>query len=237
MGDKSTEGLSPAELEIMRSVEDELWWYRALHTRVLEALASSPGEFKLLDAGCGSGGMLARLRRKFPNANLTGFDVSDHALGLTNDRTLNVKLVQGSANQLPFEANQFDVVLSLDVICHRSVNDLTAVREMNRVLRPAGRLILNLPAFEFLRGSHDMAVDTARRYTRPQLARLLEEAGFKIERLTYWNMILLPIVAAVRWTRRGRTHSDLSPLSPPLNKILTGILQFEIVLSRHVSLP
>lgn len=237
MSDGATEGLSPAELEIMRSVEDDLWWYRALHGRVLEALEGWPAEFKLLDAGCGSGGMLARLREKFPRATLVGFDVSEHALGLTNARKLGAQLVQGSANQLPFTEGEFDVVLSLDVICHRSVDDREALRAAHRVLRSDGALIVNLPAFAFLRGSHDVAVNTARRYTRPQLSRLLEATGFRIEQLTYWNMFLLPMVAIVRWASRGQSHSDLSPPSRPVNKILTGLTQFEIALGRHFLLP
>ena len=132
--------------------------------------------FKLLDAGCGSGGMLARLREKFPRAKFVGFDVSEHALALTMARKLDVQFVQGSVNQLPFADGEFDVVLSLDVIYHQAVDDREALREMRRVLRDDGFLIVNVPAFEFLRGGHDIAVNTARRYTRPQLAQLLEES-------------------------------------------------------------
>ena len=181
--------------------------------------------------------MLAQLREKFSQATLVGLDVSEHALALTKARNLDAELVKGSANQLPFEDAAFDVLLSLDVVCHRSVNDRDALREMHRILRSDGMLIINLPAFEFLRGSHDVAVDTARRYTRPQLARLLREAGFNIEQLTYWNMFLFPIIALVRRASRGQSHSDLSPPGPFINKMLTGIVNFEIALGRCVSLP
>ncbi len=232
-----SDGLSAVELDLMRSVEDDHWWYHALRARVLDRLALLPANFNLLDAGCGSGGMLARIRKRFPRATLVGFDVSEHALRLTSDRALDAQLVRGNADRLPFEDQAFDVVLSLDVICHRTVNDRAALEEMHRVLRNSGTLIVNLPAFEFLHGSHDVAVDTARRYVRKPLAQLLTAAGFKIEKLTYWNMILLPAVAAVRWISRGQTHSDLAPTSQLTNRTLGAIAQFEFALGRRFSLP
>ena len=181
--------------------------------------------------------MLGRIRKKFPRATLLGFDVIEHALRLTSDRALDAQLVCGSADQLPFEDAAFDVVLSLDVICHRTVNDRLALEEMHRVLRMGGILIVNLPAFAFLRGSHDVAVDTARRYVRKQLAQLLTAVGFNIEKLTYWNMILLPVVAVKRWASRGQTHSDLAPPSRLTNGTLGAIAQFEFALGRRISLP
>ena len=231
------QGMSPAELQIMRAVEDDFWWYRALRRRVLEALTDSPNEFKLLDAGCGSGGMLARLREKFPHASLVGLDVSAEALRLTSARALEIPLQQGRVDQLPFRDGEFDVVLLLDVIYHRGVNDRLALEEGRRVLRAGGKLILNVPAFEFLRGSHDVAVQTERRYTRTRLERLLGQTGFKIERLTYWNMFLFPVIALVRWASRGKSHSDLSPPAPATNKMLASLLNFEIALNRRLALP
>ncbi len=233
------EGLSVAELEIMRSVEDDHWWYRALRGHVIASLRLPNRNFALLDAGCGSGGMLARLHAEFPAADLTGLDISEHALQLTKDRGSNAQLVLGSVDRLPFEDARFDAVVSLDVLYHRDVDDRMAVREMHRVLRPGGVLLLNLPAFDFLRGSHDVAINTARRYTRSQLARLLREANFTIETLTYWNMLLLPAVAAVRWASRGKTEvrSDLSSPPAAVNELLGGIARTELALSRRMPLP
>ncbi len=101
---------------------------------------------------------------------------------------------------------------------------------------------MNVPAFDFLRGSHDAAVDQIRRYTRPQLAALLKRAAFARARLSYWNMSLLPSVAAVRWASRARaeqpeTRSDLAPMWPPLNSLLRGLAQFELAVSRRFALP
>ena len=234
--------MSPLEIETMRSVEDDLWWYRGLRGHVLDSIKPPHPQFELLDAGCGSGGMLARLRERFPHAALTGMDYVDRALELTRQRNLNAALVQGSADALPFGDGEFDVVLSLDVIVLRGIDDAAAVREMHRVLRDGGTLIVNVAAFDFLRGSHDAATNMARRYTKPRLQDLLRGAGFNIRSLSYWNMSLLPAVAAVRWASRRRAHqpnvrSDLAPMWPPLNALLSTIAQLELAISRRVPLP
>ena len=234
--------MSPFEIETMRSVEDDLWWYRGLRGHVLDSIEPPHPQFKLLDAGCGSGGMLARLRQRFPHAALTGMDYVDRALALTRQRNLDVTLVQGSADALPFDDGEFDVVLSLDVIVLRGIDDAAAIREMHRVLRDGGMMIVNVAAFDFLRGSHDTATNMARRYTKPRLRDLLRHAGFDIRNLSYWNMSLMPAVAAVRLASRRRAQqpnvrSDLARMWPPLNASLSAIVQLELAISRRMPLP
>lgn len=235
-------GMSSAEIETMRSVEDELWWYQALRSHVVASIQPPRQAFELLDAGCGTGGMLAWVRKRFPAAALTGLDFSARAIELTRERALDATLVQGSVDALPFADASFDIVVSLDVIIVGGVDEQRAIAEMHRVLRRGGMLILNLPAFDFLRGSHDVAVNIARRFNRPRLARLLTRGNFTLEHATYWNATLLPAVAAVRWLSRGRAlqaevHSDLKPMWPPLNAALTALAKTELALSRRVSLP
>jgi ubiquinone/menaquinone biosynthesis C-methylase UbiE len=234
--------MSAAEIETMRSVEDDLWWYRGLRQHVLNCISTSRPDFHLLDAGCGTGGMLQRVRHQFPQAHLTGLDFGPRALELTAQRNLGAELIQGSTDQLPFADSSFDVLLSLDVIVLHGVDDARAVREFHRVLRPRGQLIINVAAFDFLRGSHDAATNMARRYTRPRLQQLLSAGGFNIRSMSYWNMSLMPAVAAVRWMSRTRAQqpnvrSDLKPMWPPLNALLTGIARAELELSRTIPLP
>lgn len=226
----------------MRRIEDEYWWYRALRAQVVASVQPRLPEFALLDAGCGTGGMLATLRRRFPMANLSGVDVSERALELTAARSSGAQLMRSSADELPFADGEFDVVLSLDVLTHRGVDDAAVAREAHRVLRPKGTFIVNVAAFEFLRGSHDAAVDVVRRYTRRGLAALLARAGFAIRALTYWNFTLLPAVALARWRSRRRAQqpavaSDLVPLWPPLDALLGGIARAEFAIARRWPLP
>ncbi|MBA2432749.1 MAG: class I SAM-dependent methyltransferase [Chthoniobacterales bacterium] len=235
-------GMSAAEIETMRSVEDELWWYRGLRQHVIDSIEPPRPDFQLLDAGCGTGGMLSYVRQKFPQVQLTGLDYGPRALELTAQRNLGAELVQGSTDALPFADASFDVVLSLDVIVLHGVDDARAARELHRVLRSGGTLILNVAAFDFLRGSHDAATNMARRYTRSRLQLLLTAAGFTIRNMSYWNMSLMPAVAAVRWMSRTKAQqpdvrSDLRPMWPPLNALLAGLSHAELALSRTIPLP
>jgi SAM-dependent methyltransferase len=235
--------MSPAELEIMRSVEDDLWWYRALRSHVVAAITARDGTFTLLDAGCGSGGMLAHIRAAFPAAELTGIDLMPRAIELTATRNLRVELVQGSADALPFRDQTFDFVTSLDVIASGSIDDAKAAGEAWRVLRHGGNFIINVPALECLRGSHDVATNMARRYSRSRLRRLLHDAGFTIDTLTFWNMSLTPAVALVRLasrravTKKTNVRSDLAPMGAGLNRALTALAKTELAVTRLVPLP
>jgi ubiquinone/menaquinone biosynthesis C-methylase UbiE len=236
--------MKPHEHDIMRSVEDHYWWYQALRQHVTDSIQPRDAKFSLLDAGCGSGGMLAALRRKFPQAELTGIDASEHGIRLTADRDLGARLLPANVHELPFPAESFDVVLSLDVWVNEGVDDALAAHETHRVLRPEGKLILNVAALEFLKGAHDKAVGADRRYTRPQVRALLEGAGFIIERVTYWNATLLPPIALVRWLSRMRRarpgeepRSDFRPLPALANAALKRVAALELSASRHLSLP
>jgi SAM-dependent methyltransferase len=233
--------MSPVEHDRMRAVEDDYWWYQALRKEVACLMHPKRPRFSALDAGCGSGGMLAALALRFSSAVLVGIDLSEHALALTARRATGATLVPGSVNQLPLPNSQFDFVLSLDVLTNRGVDERAALREAYRVLRSGGELIVNVAAFDFLHGSHDVAVDADRRYTRPQLAASLREAGFCIRRLTYWNMSLLPVIALMRWrsrkTPRAEAKSDFAPLLTGLNVALARLMRLEFALSSLVPLP
>jgi len=234
--------MKPHEHDIMRSVEDHYWWYQALRQHVANSIVPARPSFSLLDAGCGTGGMLATVREKFPQAELTGIDESEHAIELAAGRNCVARLLRASVHELPFPGNAFEFVLSLDVWSHAGVDDALAAHETHRVLRPGGRLILNLAAFEFLKGSHDCAVDVDRRYRRAQVRTLLRAANFEIERLAYWNTAFTPPIALARWLSRLRprpesARSDFRPLPRFLNAALKGFAALELTASRHLSLP
>lgn len=236
--------MEPTEYDTMARLEDSYWWYVGLRRMVGKALWSELGEkrpLRILDAGCGTGGGMASLSRAFRGSLVVGTDVASTAIYYSARRNVG-RIVQGSANCLPFEDGTFDVVLLIDLLYIEGVNDGMALREAYRVLRPGGLLVVNVPAFEWLRGEHDVAVHTRHRYRRGELQRLLTSHGFTVNRLMYWNALLFPVVFITRQLlRRGNgvtvPRSDLKPLPRILNWLLTKVLVIDTWVCTTVSVP
>ena len=228
------------EDEYQRVFETEAshWWYvggRELLEHDLMSFAPNRASNQLLDAGCGTGGNLTSLARL---GTTVGIDLSETALSLARKRNPD-HLVCGSVSNLPFRSNSFDVITCVDVLYHQWVNDEPALKELERVLRPGGILIVQAAALEFLRGHHDSVVLTRERYRKNTLKRRLKNAGFRIVRLTYRNTFLLPLIFLKRFLQRGslEIQSDLRMPSPVINTALKMILSLENVLLRYMTLP
>ncbi|HEX8228824.1 MAG TPA: methyltransferase domain-containing protein [Chloroflexia bacterium] len=234
------------EYRIMREAEDVHWWYRGLRGvmfTLLELDGRVDRRTKILDAGCGTGGNISALEQA-GFARVLGLDYNSHGIYFCRARGLD-NICQGSLMSVPFGDNSLQVVISCDVINDEGLPDeMQALRELFRVLAPGGRLFLNLPAYNFLRGEHDKATSVARRYTTSGIARKLRSVGFKVQRATYWNMFLFPLVLAVRLASRMRkedqreqVRSDIKVPSSPVNTLLTMVLRVEHKLLRRVNLP
>jgi len=226
------------EYERMYHVEDHHWWYAGMRAVSAAMLADVGTPTRILDAGCGTGRNVVELEKL---GRTVGVDVSAVPLGLAARRGL-TRLAQASIGALPFADRTFDVVTSFDVLCHGAVTDEgAALRELRRVLRPGGWLLLHLPAYPWLQSAHDRAVDNVRRYSARDVRALLADAGFRLWRLTFANTVLFPLAAAKRLADRARRDpdrpSDLDTGFGPAAPLLRGILRLEARLLRHVDLP
>ena len=217
--------MEDAEYTHMDAAEDGMWWYRALHQRLLDALRDVHG--RVLDAGCGTGGFLARLHASRPDLNLAGLEWSPIAAPRAQ-RKSGVSVARGSANMLPFADGSFDAAILADVLCHGAVDPDLALAEMRRVLRPGGRLIVNMPAYAWLMSAHDVRVHNARRQNAGQTAAMLRQAGFSARHIRYWNSLPLPMMIVQRKLRSAaHTASDVAPFPPWLDTLFHGMTQFE----------
>ena len=233
--------MNPSEYRTIYAVEDRHWWYagmRRITLALLDEVYGRRDDLDILDAGSGTGGAMVYLSRF---GRVTGIDFSPLALGFCQERRL-ARLGRASVPALPFAAASFDLVTSFDVLYHRAVGDPgAALAEFHRVLRPGGRVLLRLPAYDRLRGRHDDVIHTARRFTTVSLSESLCEAGFAVERLTYANPLLFPVALAKRLLEPLLPHhegqSDVSPNAPWVDSALSAVLGVESGWLRRRDLP
>lgn len=221
--------MQPEEYRKMAGVEDRMWYYRALHRHVLRSLRSNlPAATvpRVLDAGCGTGGLLCRLQEAEPAWRLAGLDFSPLACDLARKRT-GLDIAQGSITAMPFMDASFDAVVSCDVVCQ--VTDAAgALREFHRCLRPAGIVVLTMPAYQWMYSYHDREVANLRRYNRGEVNALLREAGFAIKRSTHWNMFPFPLAVVRRKIFPPRTpDSDVRLFPAPVELAFNGLMAVE----------
>ena len=236
--------MEKAEYETMYSNEDIHWWFQGTRRVILAYAKDLFGEEprseqspRVLDVGCGTGGTLAALRKR---VRVSGVEMDPEGVRFCQERGL-TGVVKGRAEALPFEPETFDVVMALDVIEHLD-DDQLALLEFNRVLRKDGALLVTVPAYPFLWSEHDVALHHKRRYTRKTLIEALEKGGFVVEKCSYYNTFLFPIVAGVRMIQRlfgmrAKPESDVSLPAPWVNGMLTRILGSERFLLKATPLP
>jgi SAM-dependent methyltransferase len=227
------------EYDAMFQLEDNYWWFQGSMRFILSALYDLPARetSRILDAGCGTGGLLRRLADR----NAWGVEVACEGIQFCRLRGLD-NVLQASITELPFQSNSFDIVLSIDVLVHQWVSDdVAALREIHRVLVPGGFVVLQVAAYRALWSAHDVATLTRHRYTRDELAEKVERAGFDVVRITYRNTLLSPLAILIKLMRRARattaTRSDLVVLPRLVDRALFVVVAFENYVARRVSLP
>lgn len=214
----------------LAEVEDQMWYFRSLHGHVRRELnrAGLEGNARLLDAGCGTGGLILRLREAWPEGRFSGIDFMPLACELARRRCgAGVDIREASITALPFAAGAFDALVSADVVCQ--VDDAAkACAEFFRVLRPGGIVVLNVPAYMWMWSYHDDTCQTKHRYTRREVATLLANAGFLGVRVTHWNALPFPLVWAKRKLfRTAADTSDVKLYPAPIEALFNGAMALE----------
>jgi SAM-dependent methyltransferase len=226
-----------SEYRKLDHLEDRMWWFAASRRNLLTLLwrqaPLAAGGQPILDAGCGTGGFLAQLAAGYPDRALFGLDVNPLACQRTAAKSARPVCV-GSINALPFAEGVFAAVFSIDVLCHRAVDERSAVRELRRCLADNGCLLVNVPAYSWMLSRHDAAVHNVRRYTTKGVRRLLESGGFRMVYTTYWNALLFPLMVITRkfLPKCGGATSDVREYPRLIDLLCRVATTFETTLFR-----
>ena len=216
-------------------VEDVHWWYRGRRRVLTEALRSLglPPNTRILDAGCGSGRNMVELAAF---GTVTGLELAPASIEAARARGVG-EVVGGSLAEMPFEDASFDLAGCFDVLEHLE-DDLAALRELRRVVRPGGRMLVTVPAYPWLWSNHDVVNHHFRRYTRRTLLAATSETGWSPETVTSFNSLLLPAAVGHRLLERmrhsnGRPSGDLESTPSSLNRLLERPLHLEASMIRR----
>jgi SAM-dependent methyltransferase len=217
-------------------LEESHFWFigrRNIFFHLLDRELHGRTDLRLLEIGCGAGGMLRPLSKY---GDVTGVDISEELMAFCRSRGFE-RVAVGSGYELPIAPRSMDVIALFDTIEHIP-DDGRVLQQCRTALRPGGVLFLSVPAYQFLYSNNDRVAHHQRRYTAAQVRERLTSAGFTPTKVTYFNTILfpaiLPAVLAKKVKERVSDPGDTTNLShqvpPRVNRLLARTMSAE----RHV---
>lgn len=204
------------------------WWYRARRDILADYLArygALPANARILEIGCGTGHNLPMLAQF---GDVDAIEIDPAAREIASDR-LGKRVGSAPLPALPgVPRAAYDLVAVLDVVEHIE-DDVAALRAMGTLLRPGGKILIAVPAHQWMWSAHDVVNHHYRRYSKETLKAAIVEAGLKPDKLGYFNSLLFPLAAGARLLGRmtGREDSDDSPPPPAINSLFETIFRLE----------
>ncbi len=224
--------MNAQEYAALYEQEEKMWWFVGMRRIVTTLLGdrARTGGLRCLDAGCGTGYNTLDFTKRF-GWEVFPCDQSPDALAFSASRGVQ-KLVRADVSSLPYASSSFDGITSFDVLMMlQRERCQMALAEFHRVLRPGGFLLVRLPALELLRGFHSEFIQELHRYSLSEFSKMLDAAGFRIERSTYANSLLFPLALLKRRVleplRIVPFESEVRPIRPMLDKVFRAALAVE----------
>ena len=231
-------------LELTYRAEQSHFWFRGFRQYVKPMIARATAGVaapRILDCGCGTGSNLEMLR---PFGDAVGFDLTGTGVAFAHHH--GHRVAQASISHIPFASGRFDLVTSFDVFqCLPDEVERLAIRDMSRVLKSGGWMLLHVAALEMLHGRHSVLSQEVRRYTPSRLRSIVEQGGFGVARLTFDHASLLPLLLPVRaWHRLSARdgaipagEGEIAVPSAPVNGALSALVSLEALALRAINMP
>ncbi len=223
--------MDDAYVSVYHELEETHWWFIGRRDMIWRLLKDLDRRLSILEVGC-SGGPLVRLLQRKGFTRVAGIDINECSVQFSRRfGDADIRVADGCSTG--FGDEQFDMVIASDVLEHID-EPVRGLREWLRILKPNGRAIIFVPAFQFLWSRHDEVNRHYRRYSRREIITLLEQAGFCIERAAYWNFCLFFPASLVRTMQRvfrrqqgENAGNDLVRSGKIVNRMLEGLLKVE----------
>jgi ubiquinone/menaquinone biosynthesis C-methylase UbiE len=217
-------------------LEENYWWFTARRDilfRLIDRLNIKRDD-NILEVGC-SGCSFIEVLRKKGFEDVCGVDISKDAIGICRKRGITAYAMDAAKTK--FKDNQFDVIISSDILEHIKDDD-SALKEWNRILKRNGIMIIFVPAFSFLWSYHDAINKHYRRYSKQSLTKALKKENFEVIRASYWNFSLfLPVALSRILNKKGNGKDQLYDINPIINKFFISLLKFENRILGYMNFP
>lgn len=204
------------------------WWYRARRDILADYLTREgrlPARARILEIGCGTGHNLPMLAQF---GDVDAIEIDPAARDIAGER-LGKPVGTAPLPELPgVPTAHYDLIAVLDVVEHIA-DDVAALTAMRARLAPGGKILITVPAHQWLWSAHDVVNHHHRRYSKASLVTAIEAAGLRPRKLGYFNSLLFPLAAGARIAGRltGRDDSDDSPPPRAVNALFETIFRWE----------
>lgn len=232
--------MDPKAYVEMASTEDVHWWFVARRHIIRSLLRSTleRGPREILEVGAGTGGNLKMLSEF---GRVAAMEMNESARALAREKvTEEVRIEYGRCpDDLPFKDDRFDLICMFDVLEHID-QDVQCLRSLASKLKPQGRIVITVPAYQWMWGPHDEHLHHIRRYTATTLTQSLHESGYHVDRISYFNTLLFPLAVAARLKDRvltGKNATGVSTPAPIMNNLMRAVFSLESRMLSKVNLP
>ena len=222
----------------MAELDQRHWWYRARREVLAELIrreAAPPPRAHILEIGCGTGHNLPMLGAF---GEVDAVELDEEARAIAEQRLGRTVMSAPLPELAGVPDGRYDLIAALDVIEHID-DDQAALAAISAKLKPGGKLVMTVPAHQWMWSAHDVVNHHKRRYSKNALKRLVDGSPLRLHKLGYFNSLLFPLAMADRFASklRRKEDADLKLPSAPLNSALEAVFRTERHFVGRLPLP